>query len=66
MALEKESFTFTSVIRGHHVYKETWMSYINYELTADLHVDKGNLFNRHATAVLKNGENVGHMPHMIA
>ena len=54
---------FSSVIRGHHVYKETWTPYLSEELTTN--VEEGNLFDRHAIAVLKNGEIVGHMPRTI-
>ena len=45
-------------LRGHHVYKETWTPYISEELTTN--VEDENLFVRHAIAVLKNGEIVGH------
>ena len=67
MALQEETHTFSSVIRGHHVYKETWTPhapYISEELTTN--VEEENLFDRHAITVLKNGEIVGHMPRKIA
>ena len=64
MALQEETHTFSSVIRGHHVYKETWTLYISEELTTN--VEEENLFDRHAITVLKNGEIVGHMPRKIA
>ena len=56
--------TYSSVIRGHHVYKENWTPSISEELT--INVEEENLFDRHAVAVLKNGEIVGHMPRTIS
>ena len=56
--------TYSSVIRGHHVYKENRTPLINEELTIDVQED--NLFDRHVVVVLKNGEIVGHMPRTIS
>ena len=59
-----EVHTFSSVIRGHHIYKETWKAYIDEELITGC--EEENVFDRHAAALLKNGEVVGHMPRTIA
>ena len=59
-----EMYAYSSVIRGHHVYKETWTPFIDEELTMD--VEEDNPYDQHMVAVLKNGELVGHMPCTIA
>ena len=62
--LQSTSLSFSSVIRGHHVYKTSWTPYLGEELV--LAAEESNLFDRHAVAVLKNGEIVGHMPQELA
>ena len=69
MAAEAEAstearYTYSSVVRGHHVYKETWTPYVSEELIASC--EDTNVYDRHAVAILKNGEVVGHMPRTIA
>lgn len=61
---EAATYTLSSVIRGHHVYKDFWMPYIHEELTVG--TEEENLYDRHAVAVLKDGEVVGHMPCTIS
>ena len=63
-SLSSTTLSLSSVIRGHHVYKTIWTPYIGEELV--LASEESNLFDRHAVAVLKNGEIVGHMPHKLA
>ncbi len=60
----EEIYTCSSVIRGHHIYKETWTPHIDEELIAGC--EEGNVYDRHAVAILKDGEVVGHMPRTIA
>ena len=55
---------YSSIIRGHHVYKDTRTPYIGEELMLDC--EHTNQFDRHAVAVMKRGEIVGHMPRAIA
>ena len=57
-------YAYSSVIRGHHAYKETWMSFIGEELTTNVEVD--DLYDQHTVAILKNREVVGHVPCVIA
>lgn len=52
-----ESFV---VSRGHHIYKENWTPYLGEILL--LQAEEGNVHDRHAVAVLRNNETVGHMP----
>lgn len=63
-ALSRSRVSFSSVIRGHHVYKTIWTPHLGEELV--LATENGNLFDRHAVAVIKDGEVVGHMPHELA
>ena len=53
-ALSRSRVSFSSVIRGHHVYKTIWTPYLGEELV--LATENGNLFDRHAVAVIKDGE----------
>ena len=62
--LQSTSLSFSSIIRGHHVYNTSWTPYLSEELV--LAAEESNLFDRHAVAVLKNGEIVGHMPQELA
>ena len=65
MATREETFIFSSVIRGHHVYKVTWTPYISENLTANIEED--NPHDRHAIALTRGAGNiVGHMPQKIA
>ena len=55
-----EAYAYSSVIRGHHGYKETRMPFIGEKLTTD--VEEGSLYDQHVVAILKNREVVDHMP----
>ena len=48
------TLSFSSIIRGHHVYKTIWTPYVVKELV--LAAEESNLFDRHAVAVLKHSE----------
>ena len=50
-SLPSTSLSFSSVIKGHHVYKTIWTPYLGKELV--LAAEETNLFDRHAVAVLK-------------
>ena len=63
-SLSSTMLSFSSIIRGHHVYKTIWTSYVSEELV--LAAEESNLSDRHAVAVSKHGKIVGHMPHKLA
>ena len=46
---ESATCTFSSVIRGHHVYKDFWMPYIHEELTVG--TEEENSYDRHAVII---------------
>ena len=58
------TWTFNSVIRGHHIYKTIWTPVIDEQLFTK--AEDGNEHDRHAVAVT-NGEGtvVGHMPRSL-
>ena len=49
---QRRTFRFSSVIRGHHIYKAVWMPYLLDELSTAK--EESNTYDRHAVAVLKN------------
>ena len=53
-------FEFNCFITGYHVYKDIWTPRIQEELTCER--EPGNQHDEHAVKVLKDGENVGHIP----
>ena len=53
-----------STVRGHHVYKASWSSYIGEELPVQCEVN--NIHDDFAVAVLKNSNTVGHVPREIS
>ena len=53
-----------STVRGHHVYKASWSSYIGEELPVQCEVN--NIHDNFAVAVLKNSNTVGHVPREIS
>ena len=55
------SFTFESVIRGHHIYKSVWTPFIGETLS--LTIEDGNAEDPYAVAVMKGTTIVGHTPH---
>ena len=58
------SFTFESVIRGHHVYKSVWTPFIGETLS--LTIEDGNAEDPYAVAVMKGTTIVGHTPREIS
>ena len=52
------SFTFESVIRGHHIYKSVWTPFIGETLS--LTIEDGNAEDPYAVAVMKGTAIVGH------
>lgn len=58
------SYTFESVIRGHHVYKAVWTPRIGETLS--LAKEDGNVEDPYAVAVLKGTTVVGHVPREIS
>ena len=57
---EEAVFLFTSVIRGHHVYKSIWTPVMGEVLTVSL--EEGNAHVRFAVRVKKERQIVGHVP----
>ena len=53
-------FSFESVIRGYHVYKDTWESCIGEGLVCKR--ERHNVYGLFAMAVLKADNVVGHIP----
>ena len=53
-------YTFESVIRGYHIYKEIWDAEFSDELYCE--IEETNQHDRHAVSLVKNGEIVGHIP----
>ena len=58
------TFRIESPVRGHHVYKAAWSSYIGEELPVQREVN--NIHDDFAVAVLKNSNTVGHVPWEIS
>ena len=54
------SFEFSSFVRGHHVYCNVWTPVIGEELTLKREPD--NPVSKHAVAVTRDGQIVGHIP----
>uniref|UniRef100_A0A1X7V2F0 HIRAN domain-containing protein n=1 Tax=Amphimedon queenslandica TaxID=400682 RepID=A0A1X7V2F0_AMPQE len=54
------SFTFQSMIRGYHVYKDSWIP--EEGETLDCIREMTNLHDPYAASVMKNGKAVGHVP----
>ena len=59
-----ESFTIDSMIRGYHVYKDVWYSFITEMLYCRR--DVRNHHDPFAVAVCKGTTVVGHMPRKIS
>ena len=62
--MEDESFVFSGVIRGHHVYKLVWSSIVG-EMV-ELIPESGNEHDRYAVKMMKDDETVGHAPKEIS
>ena len=52
-----KSFSFVSVVRGHHVYKSVWTALLEERLS--VRPEPGNNHDKHAVSVVKHGEIVG-------
>lgn len=61
---ESSCFDFESVIRGHHIYKSSWTPVIDEELAVC--GELGNVYDRHAVCIKKDGNIVGHVPRELA
>lgn len=55
-----DSSEISSTVRGHHVYKVLWTPIIGEELGVS--AEERNDHDRHAVAVTKNEDIVGHVP----
>ena len=62
------TYSMGSVVRGHHVYKEIWTSFIGEELSCQR--EDGNIHDMYAVAVIKElhwrETVVGHLPRQIS
>ena len=65
-AVEKDchSFVLNSVVREHHVYKCIWTPSVGEELPVVTEV--GNLHDKHAVCIKKDGKIVSHVPRGIS
>ena len=57
------SFKIESSVRGHHVCKDVWSPVIGDEFL--FQVGEHNTFDEFAVAVMKNSDEVGHVPRKI-
>ena len=55
-----ETTQFSSVIRGHHIYKEVWEP-----ITARFY-SVSNMFDPFTVSIINDGEVVGHVPRRIS
>ena len=62
--MEYLSYEYDSCIHGHHIYKDTWSSYVSEELACA--VEENNIHDPYAVAVKKGEQIVGHLPHIIS
>ena len=65
-AVEKDChpFVLNSVVRGHHVYKCIWTPSVGEKLP--LVTEVGNLHDKYAVCIKKDGKIVGHVPRGIS
>lgn len=54
----------SSVVKGHHIYKFVWTPVIGEELQTKL--EQNNEHDRHAVAVMRDDQIVGHLPRSIS
>ena len=52
-----------SVIRGHHIYKATWLPYVGETLLVER--EEGNVHDSYAVSIKKDDSVVGHVPREI-
>ena len=62
--VEMSTLDVTSVVRGHHIYKEVWRPIVGERLLVTNEV--GNAHDRRAVSVQKEGQIVGHVPRQIS
>ena len=55
---------FNSIVRGHHIYKETWNPFVGEELQCK--IEHGNVHDIYAVAVIREDIVVGHLPRNIS
>ena len=59
-----EEFEVSSVVRGYHVYKETWTPFLTEHLECKR--EEGNDKDRYAVAVVRHDSVVGHIARRIS
>lgn len=64
VVVESAVWRHDSAVRGHHVYKRMWTPRIGEVLEVD--VERGNIHDRYAVSVLKEGTVVGHAPRELS
>ena len=57
--LKMEEFEVSSVVRGYHIYKETWTPFLTEHLECKR--EEGNNKDRYAVAMLRHDSVVGHI-----
>ena len=60
----EETFSFVSVVRGHHIYKSVWTPMLGERLS--VRPETGNNHDKHAVSVVKRGGIVGHVPRELS
>ena len=56
--------SFSSVVRGFHVYQEVWTPVLNAEYSTSQ--EHGNIEDQYAVAVINNDQVVGHVPRELS
>ena len=57
---DMETLKKNSVVTGHHIYKTIWTTFIG-EMLPD-EIEEGNLYDRYAVSLMRDGKIVRHMP----
>ena len=57
---QPQEYDLSSVVRGHHIYKDVWTPIIGEQLLVEK--EEGNEHDTFAIALLKDNSVVGHMP----
>ena len=60
MSKVRDSYSFDSLVRGQHVYKEEWTPIVGESL--DCKREPLNVKDANAVAVMRDGKVVGHVP----
>ena len=61
---DMETLKKNSVVTGHHIYKTIWTPFIWEMLPAE--IEEGNVYDRYAISLTRDGKIVGHMPCSIS